>query len=50
MFICLLLALEIALESERHEYDELTKRYEELEEEHVVMKATLVQEKEKIQR
>ncbi|CAH1400838.1 unnamed protein product [Nezara viridula] len=42
-------SLEIALESERHEYDELTKRYEELEEEHVVMKATLVQEKEKIQ-
>ncbi|XP_014246645.1 trichohyalin isoform X3 [Cimex lectularius] len=41
--------LEIALESEKHEYEELTSKYEQLEEEHVIMKATLVKEKEKAQ-
>ncbi|BES92388.1 SOGA family member [Nesidiocoris tenuis] len=41
--------LEMALESEKREYDELTSKYEQLEEEHVVIKASLVKEKEKIQ-
>ncbi|XP_073972840.1 uncharacterized protein isoform X6 [Rhodnius prolixus] len=41
--------LDLALESEKREYDELTNKYEQLEEEHVIMKATLVKEKEKVQ-
>ncbi|KAK9505733.1 hypothetical protein O3M35_009721 [Rhynocoris fuscipes] len=42
--------LEMALESEKHEYDELTSKYEQLEEEHVIIKSTLVKEKEKVQK
>ncbi|XP_039280086.1 myosin-2 heavy chain [Nilaparvata lugens] len=41
--------LELALSSEKHEYDELTSKYEQLEEEHVVTKAQLVREREVIQ-
>ncbi|RZF43454.1 hypothetical protein LSTR_LSTR001715 [Laodelphax striatellus] len=41
--------LELALSSEKHEYDELTSKYEQLEEEHVVTKAQLVREREAIQ-
>ncbi|XP_075213027.1 uncharacterized protein LOC142319510 isoform X4 [Lycorma delicatula] len=41
--------LELALESEKHEYDELTSKYELLEEEHVVTKAQFVREREDIQ-
>lgn len=41
--------LDLALVSEKREYDELTNKYEQLEEEHVIMKATLVKEKEKVQ-
>uniref|UniRef100_A0A0K8SU15 Uncharacterized protein n=1 Tax=Lygus hesperus TaxID=30085 RepID=A0A0K8SU15_LYGHE len=41
--------LEVALESEKHEYDELTAKYEQLEEEHVIIKASLVKEKEKVE-
>ncbi|KAF6213538.1 hypothetical protein GE061_011258 [Apolygus lucorum] len=41
--------LEMALESEKHEYDELTAKYEQLEEEHVIIKASLVKEKEKVE-
>jgi len=40
--------LEGALAAERREYEDLTAKYEILEEEHVVMKAQLVMEKEAI--
>jgi len=40
--------LEGALVAERREYEDLTAKYEILEEEHVVMKAQLVMEKEAI--
>ncbi|XP_054266428.1 early endosome antigen 1 isoform X2 [Macrosteles quadrilineatus] len=41
--------LELALSSEKREYDDLTAKYEQLEEEHVVMKSKLVMEKETVQ-
>jgi hypothetical protein len=40
----------LALQSEKQEYDELTNKYEQLEEEHVITKAQLVKEKEKLHR
>lgn len=43
------LGLEQALTSEKREYDELTTKYELLEEEHVVTKAKLVMDRENIQ-
>lgn len=41
--------LEEALATERHEYEDLTAKYEILEEEHVVTKAQLVMDKEAVQ-
>jgi hypothetical protein len=41
--------LDEALAAERHEYEDLTAKYEILEEEHVVTKAQLVMDKETVQ-
>lgn len=43
------LELELALKSEKREYDELTAKYELLEEEHVVTKSKLVMDRENVQ-
>lgn len=49
LYLLFILELEAELEKEKKEYDELTGKYEILEEEHVVTKAKLTIEKEKAQ-
>lgn len=48
--LCFYLELRKELENEKQEYEDLTAKYEILEEEHVVTKAQLVMEKEAINR